>query len=111
MTAHSDVVIALLGASAGLAGLVLVFLGLVVAGYAALPGDSPAETKEPYRTTGSVLVVAFVVGLGTVGASTAWLLRLGDNHALYILTVALFVLQLVALVFGTFWTLAELLWD
>jgi hypothetical protein len=43
---HKDVVIALLGASATIAGLVLVFLGLVVSAYDALGTAVPPGAKS-----------------------------------------------------------------
>jgi hypothetical protein len=42
---HKDVVVALLGASAALVGLILVFVGLVVGAYGALAGDTPSVSR------------------------------------------------------------------
>lgn len=111
MVEHKDVVLALLGASAGLSGLLLVFLGFVVAAYTGLPGDVPGSVKTPLRRSGGVLVVAFAIGVLCVIAATAWLVRLTGGPTLYDLTVGLFGLQLVGLVVSTVWTLKELLWD
>lgn len=111
MVAHKDVVLALMGASAGLAGLLLVFLGLVVGAYGGLAGDTPAAVKKPLRRIGRFLMVAFIVGLACVGVATGWLVQLTGSQALYVTTVVLFAVQLAALLFGTGWTLKELLWD
>lgn len=104
-------VLALLGASAGLAGLLLVFLGLVVGAYGGLAGDTPAAVKRPLRRIGWFLLGAFVIGLACVAVATVWLLQLTGGETLYDTTVALFAAQLVGLVFATIWTLKELVWD
>jgi uncharacterized membrane protein len=108
---HKDVVLAILGASAGLSGLVLVFLGLVVAAYGGLAGDTPSAVRTPLRRTGWVIFLAFALGIACVAVATVWLLRLGGNQSLYVATASLFVVQLVALVIASAWTLKELLWD
>jgi hypothetical protein len=107
---HKDVVLALLGASAGLAGLLLVFLGLVVAAYGGLPGDVPNATRRPYRRTGVVLMIGFVVGLVCIGLAVTWLAELRGGEALYVSTIVAFAVQLVGLLVATCWTLQELLW-
>ena len=113
MIEHKDVVLAVLGTSAGLSGLVLVFLGLVVSAYGGLAGDVPQAVKRPLRRTGWLILSAFLLGTGCTGAATWWLTRLreGDNVTLYAATVSLFVAQLLALVLATVWTLRKLLWD
>lgn len=111
VVAHKDVVLALLGASAGLAGLLLVFLGLVVGAYGGLAGDTPARVKAPLRRVGRFLMAAFVVGLACVGVASGWLVQLAGGEGLYVATVVLFAAQLAMLLLGTGWTLKELLWD
>src|ERR1700722_13315107 len=71
---HKDVVIALLGATATLAGLILVFVGLVVNAYSAFDGATPAEVKAPYRQMAALTLLPFAVGLFQIGFGTAWLL-------------------------------------
>ena len=104
-------VLALLGASAGLAGLVLVFLGLVLNAYAGLDNPVPKGTKRPYRQVGGGLLAAFAIGLACVVVAATWLTELQDNHTLYLATVYLFFVQIAALVGTTAWTSKELLWD
>ncbi len=111
MVTHRDVVLALLGASAGLSGLLLVFLGLVVGAYRTLDGATSAKVKKPYRRTGAVLLAAFLVGLACVTAATIWLLQVIGGRVTYVLTVGLFIVQVIALIVATLWTLKELLWD
>lgn len=108
---HKDVVLAYLGASAGLAGLVLVFLGLVVAAYGGLAGDTPKSVKQPLRRTGRVVLAPFALGILCMLAAGTWLLCPDGLGWLYALTAMLFMLQLVALASAAVWTLRELLWD
>jgi hypothetical protein len=108
---HKDVVLALLGASAGLAGLVLVFLGLVVSAYGGLSGDTPAAVKRPLRGVGRFLLVDFALGLVCVALATVWLVELTAGMALYAATLVLFVAQLAGLAGSTVWTVKKLLWD
>jgi hypothetical protein len=108
---HKDVVLAVLGASAALAGLVLVFLGLVVAAYGSLAGDTPKAVKAPLRRTGRVVLAPFGLAIVCMVAATLWLVRSGRSEGLYVTTLALFLTQLCALVGSALWTLRELLWD
>jgi hypothetical protein len=111
VVAHKDVVLAVLGASAALSGLLLVFLGLVVSAYGGLAGDTPAAVKTPLRRTALVGLASFALGLLCVVAATIWLIQLTGGTGLYVLTIGLFLAQLVSLVVATGWTLRELLWD
>ncbi len=108
---HKDVVLAALGASAALAGLVLVFLGLVVAAYGALAGDTPKAVKAPLRRTGRVVLTPFGLAIACMAVATLWLVLSGWREGLYVATVTLFLAQLGALVGAALWTLRELLWD
>jgi hypothetical protein len=108
---HKDVVLALLGASAGLAGLVLVFLGLVVAAYGGLAGDTPKAVKMRFRRAGRIVLIPFVLGIAALVLGAVWLMWPGQPGWLYVATVSLFFLQLVSLIGAALWTLRELLWD
>ena len=101
----------MLGASAALSGLLLVFLGLVVSAYGGLDGDTPKAVKQPLRRTAWILLASFCIGLLCLAAATIWLVQLTGGTGLYVLTVGLFIAQLVSLAIGTGWTLRELLWD
>jgi hypothetical protein len=107
---HKDVVISLLGASAGMAGLVLVFLGFLVAAIGALPPGSDAAVYRPYRYTAVVVATTFGLSLCTVALSTAWLLSLDDNHGLYVTAAVLFIAQLVAIAATAAIALRQLVW-
>ncbi len=107
---HEDVVLALLGASAGLSGLVLVFLGLVASATASFaPGTKPAIVNKARRPAYGVLA-SFGVGIACVGCAAWWLLLLHDNHALYLAVVWLFFAQLASLVVATVWAVRTSLW-
>jgi hypothetical protein len=104
-----DVVIALLGASATLVGLILVFVGLVVGAYVALPGDADQTVRVSLRRTAAWTVLPFGLGLIQIAAATIWLLR--QLGCLYFLSVGLFIATLVTLAWAAFRTLRELMWD
>jgi uncharacterized membrane protein len=107
---HKDVVLALLGASAALAGLVLVFLGLVISAYSNL-GAAPKGSKAPYRRSGVALLGAFRVGVSCLVVGLCELLLLHNNQYLYVTTVILFLGQIGALLGTSIWVAMELLWD
>jgi hypothetical protein len=106
---HKDVVIALLGASATIVGLILVFLGLVVSAYGTLAGDTPKSVKDRLRRTAGWVLVPFGLGLAEITAATIWLLH--QSCGAYSLTVMLFIATIVTLAAAAFWTLRKLMWD
>jgi hypothetical protein len=105
---HKDVVIALLGASATLVGLILVFVGLVVAAYSALDGDTPKPVKARYRRTAVVTLVPFGVGLIQILSATRWLLH--QSECVYTLAIWSFVATVITIALAAGWTLRELVW-
>jgi hypothetical protein len=104
-----DVVIAILGSAAGLAGFVLVFLGIIISSYQSYPGEVPAAVVRPYRIAGTALLAAFALGLITVALSLLWLLN-GGSPAIYAWTVSLFAILLVASFAAAAWTTRMVLW-
>src|SRR5437879_12129099 len=68
-----DVVIAILGSSAALAGFELVFLGIIIAAYQSYSGSVPEHVVQPYRLTGTALLGTFAVSLVTGAISLLWL--------------------------------------
>ena len=103
MIEGKDVVLAVMGASAALAGFVLVFLGIIVASYQSYAGGVPATVVRPYRTSGAMLLATFALCLVTVAACLLWLLIGGSTFA-YQLAVGLFMVQLVAVFLAAGWT-------
>ncbi len=107
---HKDVVLGLLGVSAGLAGLLLVFLGLVVTTFQSFDGSTPASVLNRYRWAAALVLAAFAIGMACVAVAVAWLLRLGRSEAVYLTTVWLFGTQVVTLLVATAWTAWRLVW-
>ena len=109
MIEPKDVVIAILGSAAALAGFVLVFLGIIIASYQSYPGEVPAPVVRPYRIAGTALLAAFGLGLVTVATSLLWLMNGGPN-GLYTWTIVLFALLLVASFGAAVWATRMVLW-
>ena len=109
MIEPKDIVVAILGSSAALAGFVLVFLGVVIASYQSYSGGIPEEVVRPYRTSGAVLLGAFGLGLITVAISLLWLIN-GGSTALYDWAIGLFTVQLVVVFASAAWTTRTVLW-
>jgi uncharacterized membrane protein len=104
-----DVVIAILGASAALAGFVLVFLGVMIASYQSYSGGVSDQVVQPYRTVGVILLAAFGLCLLSVLVGLIWLVGGGPNET-YGLTVGLFVVEVPAVFAAAVWTTRMVLW-
>jgi hypothetical protein len=105
---HKDVVIALLGASATIAGLVLVFLGLVVSAYDALGTAVPPGAKKPLQFKARLLLAPFALSLVQILAGAFWF-RLQCGW-LYELAFWLFITTIAALFIGAAATLWRVVW-
>jgi hypothetical protein len=86
----------MLGASAGFGGLVLVFLGLVIAGYQGIPADAPKTVKARARRVGPPIVIVFGLSLGSVALNLWWLAAPG-GELLYHVAIWVFAIELLAL--------------
>jgi hypothetical protein len=110
MVEHKDVAMTLLGASAGIAGLTLVFVGLVVAGVQGFaPGTDPAVVA-PYKRPAITAVSAFVVSMACVALATAWMIDSHHPGSLYTAVVASFFVQLGLLLAATVHVLVKFVW-
>lgn len=109
MVEPKDVVIAILGASAALAGFTLVFLGIVVTSYESFTGGVADQVLRPYRLSGTVLLGVFAICLIAVALSLLWLIN-GGTIGLYDATIAVFALELVAVFGGALWATRMVLW-
>lgn len=98
-----DVVVAALGASSALAGLVLVFLGVVISQYEELTPGVPPSASTPHRRAVAALLGIFFVGLVSAALALLWLVT-GGGSLLYAALVALFFLQLAALFLAALYT-------
>ena len=105
-----DVVVAILGAAAALAGFVLVFLGIIIASYQSYPGGVPEQVVRPYRVSGAALLGAFGLGLVTVAFSLLWLIN-GGSATLYVWSIALFAVLLIAVFAAAAWATRVVLWQ
>ncbi len=109
MAAHQDVIITVLGAAAGLAGLVLVFLGIVVTTFQGYDTEQAAAVRTGFRRDALLTLGPFSLGVACVGLSTAWLLTANDQ-VLYIAAVVAFICQLVLLVLAGGLVTRRVLW-
>jgi hypothetical protein len=103
-----EVVPALFGAAAGLAGLLLVFLGVSIAGFQSFAGDGPAAATARFRRAGGWILGAFLLGLVTVAVSFAWLLS--PHRALRDVAAVLFAVELAATASAAVTTARAVLW-
>lgn len=110
MIEPKDIVIAVLGSSAALAGFVLVFLGIIIAAYQSYSGSVPPNVVQPYRLTGTALLGTFALSLITVSVSLLWLVSGGPSN-LYGWTIGLFAVLLVAVFGSAAWATRMVLWQ
>jgi hypothetical protein len=99
----------LLGASAALAGLALVFLGLVLSAYQGFGPETPRRVLERYRRPAVAVLISFASCLVTVVSGTCWLLT-RDNDVLYVLSVVLFFAELVLLCASAAYVMRRVMW-
>ncbi len=90
-----DVVITAAAAEAAIAGLVLVFLGSLLAALQGFPGDTRPSVLEPFRQAVLATVAVFAISLGVTAASVTWLALAGPEY-LYGWVVGAFFVQLGA---------------
>ena len=103
-----EVVPAIFGAAAGLAGLLLVFLGVSMSAFQSFAGDAPAAATAGFRRAGSWILGAFLLGLADVAVAFSWLLS--PHRALRDLAVVLFALELAATAWSAVITTRVVLW-
>jgi hypothetical protein len=103
------VVPTLLGASAGLAGLTLVFLGVILSTYRGFGAETPARVLERYRRPALAALVSFAACLATVVLGACWMLT-GDNDVLYVLCVVLFFAELALLCGSAAYVMRRVMW-
>ena len=71
--------LAILGASAALAGFVLLLLGIIIASYQSYSGQMSELVVEPFRKIGRILLAQFALCLVAVLACLAWLVGAGQE--------------------------------
>jgi hypothetical protein len=111
MVPREDIVLAVLGASAALAGLVLVFLGLVAAATASYsPGTAESIIAKARRPAYAVLG-SFGLGIACVALCALWLLLSTESGPVFWIAIVLFFAQLFSLVVATVWAVKKALWE
>jgi cell division protein FtsW (lipid II flippase) len=103
-----DVVTALFGAATGLAGLLLVFLGITISTFQSYSAAVPAAAVAPYRRAARGILAAFLVGLGTAVICLVWLLS--PHRGLRDAAVVLFFVQLAAVAVSAVSVARLILW-
>ena len=98
----------LFGAAAGLAGLLLVFLGVTISAFQSFGGDVPPSVTAGWRRAGAWILGAFLLGLVTVAVGFAWLLS--PSRALRDIVVVLFAVELAATAAAALTTARAVLW-
>jgi hypothetical protein len=88
--------IAIFGASAGVAGLVLVFIGMLVTTIASYPGGTSPATLRPFRVGAWAGIGVFCLSLLTAVLSLFWL-AFFDAQPLYVGAISAFLGLLVVL--------------
>ena len=96
------------GAAAGLAGLLLVFLGVSLSAFQSYAGDVPPAVTAGWRRSGAWSLAAFLLGLVTVAVALAWLLS--PSRALRDIAVVLFSVELAATALAATLTARAVLW-
>jgi len=94
---HQDVVTPILGASAGLGGMTLVFLGLLINVNRSLPPDAPKAVRGRVRAAAWRVFAAFAMSIFSVSVALARLVIPGGD-CLYWASVLAFAADLVAIV-------------
>lgn len=106
--AEKDVIIAVLGASAALAGLILVSLGLAVSGYQSYSAATPAAVKKKARDRVWPTLKVFVFSIAITALASLWLVIPGGNVFYWVCVVA-FLADLLAIVIVTVESTMDLL--
>ena|SRR5579862_1876990 len=90
MPEHKDVITAILGASVGLAGLLLVFSGFIFSQAASFPSETQNEIVNKYSTAARWAIYPFIGFLVLTILLVVWMIR--PNDRLYAICVLLFLI-------------------
>jgi hypothetical protein len=100
----------MLGASAGIAGLTLVFLGVVISTYQSYGAASSPKVLGRYRRSALLVLGSFSLSLVTVALAIAWLAWNQPVGSLYWAIFALFLMQILALFASAVFVSLQVLW-
>jgi hypothetical protein len=90
--------IAVLGAAAALAGLILVFLGILISAIESFPTDTRTALLDPYRRYAAAILGTFLLSIAAVVLALIWLVEGGSADLLYKAAIVAFLVDCVALV-------------
>ncbi len=107
---HEDVIITVLGAAGALAGLILVFLGIVVTTYQSYSGAVPADIRNGFRQDAVLTLIPFTLGIACVCLSAVWLLLSKNNEPLFVASLVVFFVQLATLLLAAGLVTWRVLW-
>jgi hypothetical protein len=110
MVSHANVMLAFLGASAGIGGFTLVFLGLLSSAIQAYDPGTPAVVLRPLREAAAAVVAVFGISLVATALSATWLLT-DDQQFVYVVSVVAFYVQLVGLVSAVVLVMRRTVWS
>jgi hypothetical protein len=108
VTSDKDVVLGVLGAASALAGLTLVFLGLVVTSFQSLQPPVPDPVRAKYQRITLLVLLAFGAGIVCLCSAVYWLVA--ESDVIYSVVLGSFVGHLVLLLFSTGVVVHRLLW-
>lgn len=94
-----DVVAAITGVSAALAGFSLVFLGVAITAFQGFPSETARVVASPYRRIAGAAFAAFSVSLLSVAFGIAWL-AFGQPRWVFASLLALSLAQLILVLFA-----------
>ncbi len=105
-----DSVLSMLGASAGIAGLTLVFLGVVIATYQSYGAASSPKVLARYRRSALFVLASFFLSLVTVVVSITWLAWSHPIGAMFWTILGLFLAQILGLFATALFVSVQVLW-
>jgi hypothetical protein len=105
-----DSVVAMLGASAGIGGLTLVFLGVVISTFQSYGAASSPKVLGRYRRSALFVLGSFSLSLVTVAMAITWLAWRHPLSGLYWVVFGSFLLQVLALFGSAVFVSLQALW-
>lgn len=87
------------------------FVGLVVNVKQSYEGDAGATALEPYRQMVFYDCVALLIGFSCAATAVAWLVLLREHQLLYVVTVLLFIAQMIGTGAASGLTIRRLVWE